>query len=136
MGRARVRMVWHDREVQRAVKRELQRRLPQVGEYFRGELVRAIRENSTRASGPSTPHDFPHVSTGRLSQSYFSDFDRSEMSVTVGSPLKYALYLEEGTRKMEPRPHLQPMFYRLLRQMKRMLTRPMKGMSFGLLKRR
>lgn len=59
-----------------------------------------------RASAPGQP---PAVDTGRLRQSYTlqSGEDRRGPFVDIGTNIAYAPWLEFGTRKLAPRPHLR-----------------------------
>lgn len=68
---------------------------------------------STRTYRASRPNEPPATATGRLRSSYrFTVRDEGDKKIgEVGSPLDYALYLEKGTRRMAPRPHLVPAFY-------------------------
>ena len=55
----------------------------------------------------SSPFNPPHLRTGQLQES-LDILDYDEFSITVGSELDYSFYLEHGTEKMQPRPHLIP----------------------------
>ena len=46
--------------------------------------------------------------TGNLIGSYTYVTDKKEKSVTIGSNVHYAPYLELGTSKQKPQPHLKP----------------------------
>lgn len=106
MGRAKVTIRWHDKQYQGELRQELGRRVQAAGEMLRGKIVENI-SLSTRTHGPSSPHTPPHADLGKLRQSIFSDYDSASLTAIVGSPLKYARYLEEGTSKMEARPYLR-----------------------------
>lgn len=56
---------------------------------------------------PSKPGEFPHLDSGDLRRSIFFQINRSLQTVRVGSNLKYAKYLEEGTKRMAQRPFLE-----------------------------
>lgn len=79
------------------------------GEYFlkRGsKIYHWTRETEHRASAPGDP---PASDTGSLLSSISHQMGVDEMVyATVGSPLKYALYLELGTRFLQPRKFLTP----------------------------
>lgn len=68
---------------------------------------------STRTYRASNPFEPPASPTGRLRSSYrFRTYETPrELVGEVGSPLDYAEYLERGTRRMAPRPHLLPAYY-------------------------
>jgi HK97 gp10 family phage protein len=63
-----------------------------------------------QASAPGLP---PATDLGRLTNSYYlvairSSKARQRIEIEVGSNLEYSVYLELGTRKMKPRPHVRP----------------------------
>lgn len=85
------------------VTNEVRRRLSQPGKgrtYRRGQVLH-------RASRPGSP---PAVDTGRLRASYTWRVgeDAQGPYVEIGTNVLYAPFLEFGTRKMAPRPHLRP----------------------------
>lgn len=65
-----------------------------------------------RAHIPSPPGGPPNADTGRLSTSYTTDTTsgRDNVRSRVVAGVVYAYWLEFGTRKMLPRPHLVPRF--------------------------
>ena len=100
---------WHDKQVQAAALETMRKRLPVVGEY----LASTIRENvseSTRASGPSLPGQFPHADEGNFRKSVGWEMVGSGDAVRVGSASRVGYFLEVGTRKMAPRPWLRRTF--------------------------
>jgi len=105
MGRANVRIRWHDKAYQAELRQELGRRVQAAGEMLRGKIVENL-SISTRSHGPSEAGESPHADTGKLRQSIFSDYDSASLTAIVGSPLKYAAYLQDGTSKMAARPFL------------------------------
>lgn len=68
--------------------------------YRRGSVVHV-------ASAPGTA---PAVDTGRLRSSITHEIGRDPRGLVarVGTNVRYAVYLELGTRKMRPRPFLRP----------------------------
>lgn len=55
----------------------------------------------------SAPGEFPANRTGNLAKS--SDYvTRGHTELEVGESAEYARYLEDGTSRMDPRPHLEP----------------------------
>jgi hypothetical protein len=73
----------------------------------------------------SRPGEAPATATGRLRSSYrFRTFNNGNQLVgEVGSPLDYSVYLEYGTRRMAPRPHLLPGYYSRETNIKDILSR-------------
>ena len=72
-----------------------------------------VRYNPYRVHIASAPGDPPATDLGRLTNSYKVLSIRQNkttgiVEIEVGSHLKYATYLEFGTRRMAPRPHLRP----------------------------
>jgi HK97 gp10 family phage protein len=68
----------------------------------------AIRYGPKRVVTVSPPGSPPNSDTGRLAQSVKFEFDDNGKSGFVGSNLKYAAYLEFGTKEMSARPWLAP----------------------------
>jgi hypothetical protein len=120
---------WYDKDVQAKVKRELLKRLPGAGEMLRSQIVRNVSAGFTRSEGPSAPGEFPHKDTGRLASSFFSEVQSDRMVCVVGSPLKYAFYLETGTEHMEARPHIRRTFLEIEGRLAAYLTRSIGGSS-------
>lgn len=71
------------------------------------------------ASAPGQP---PAPRTGRLANS-FTDAPVTPTRILVGSPLRYARYLEIGTRHMAPRPHFKATFTANRRRLQSILSR-------------
>lgn len=93
-----------------------------VGERY-GREYRIPGSNRTyRASRPGEP---PATATGRLRSSYRFRVTGGGTHLVgeVGSPLDYAVYLENGTRRMAPRPHLLPAYYSRESRIKEILSR-------------
>jgi len=88
---------WSGDELLKGAREEIINKLRLAVEYVRGRAVKNVSVSS-RSSGPSRPGEFPHADTGRLRNSIFGDVDEKELSGTVGTNLKYGLYLEYGTR--------------------------------------
>lgn len=87
-----------------------------------GRLYRVPGTNRTyRASKPFEP---PAVRLGHLRNSYQYKVMGSgwEMKGFVGSELEYAHYLEYGTYKMQPRPHLIPAFRNMKPRIERLMN--------------
>ena len=81
---------------------------------------------------PSEPGETPAIQTGTLRRSIIADIlkDGGEYIGLVGpmatvgrQSLKYAKWLELGTRKMKPRPYLRPAVEKLKRKIYNILAR-------------
>lgn len=48
------------------------------------------------------------VDTGRLRNSITNEVDVSDKSVTIGSAVEYAPFVEQGTSKQKAKPYLRP----------------------------
>lgn len=67
------------------------------------------RSNPTRTVTVSKPGDPPNTDRGGLIQSIQFEVDKSTLDASVGSNLKYAAWLEFGTKRMKKkRPWLAP----------------------------
>lgn len=86
------RIDWRGDRLAKAASEAFLGRLYRVAEELRQKVVDNISGPS-----PSAPGDFPGTDTGNLKRSIFAEVDEAGFSVVVGSPLKYALYLEYGT---------------------------------------
>ena len=71
-------------------------RLRLICEAVKVQTQRNISKSS-EAFGPSAVGDFPHAASGYLRNSIFWSANRQKMTGTVGTPLLYGLWLEEGT---------------------------------------
>ena len=87
-----------------------------------GETYRSSKGGQRRTlHARSEPGETPAVQTGTLRRSIQVDFGESFLgpyanvgpgTVAGGDALKYAKFLEFGTRKMAPRPYMVPALYR------------------------
>lgn len=68
-------------------------------------------------------HAFVGSDTKKLQQENAKRRGISAAKTGVGSDLDYGFYLEEGTSKMEPRPHLRPAVKRMRRKILERLRR-------------
>lgn len=71
------------------------------------------------ASAPGEP---PAPRTGNLARSY-QKVPLTRYRMLVGSPMKYARYLELGTSRMRPRPHFEQTFTEERRRIEALLSR-------------
>ena len=87
-------------EMRNTIILEMQRGTKTGEKYKRGKHLH-------QASGPG---EYPAVDRGELLTSIFYDVDESKMEVELGNLVgaPYGGFLEEGTKKMEPRKWLEP----------------------------
>lgn len=88
---------WSGDELVKGAREEIINKLRLATEYVRGRAAKNVSVSS-RSSGPSQPGEYPHADTGRLRNSIFADVDENALEGTVGTNLKYGLWLEYGTR--------------------------------------
>lgn len=94
---------WEGDKASRKVFAKLAANLDEAGE----ELETLVKADIGIAGPPrSSPGNPPHIDTGALIESYDHVTDRSALVTTVGSTVDHAVYLETGTDRMAPRPHL------------------------------
>ncbi len=109
MAAGRVTVNWFGAKVAASVSRGMTARLAVAGSLLRDEIKVRISLPVVKVKGRvvlrSKPGEFPRLETGHLRRSIFSIME-DDHTVAVGSPLDYALYLELGTSRMEPRPYL------------------------------
>ena len=93
-------IVWRGQKFKSKIEREVYVRLNTVGAFMRGEIVKKLRQGSSRSQGPSSPGTPPHRDSGRLSQSirYVVKRDRKSPSVQIGTDVIYGRILELGGR--------------------------------------
>lgn len=84
-----------------------------IAKVSRGKKV--TRYKPKRDHVVSKPKGPPNTDRGRLVGSIRWQIDRVAGILQVGSPLKYALYLELGTKRMTERPWLEPAKKKALR---------------------
>ncbi len=72
----------------------------------------------------SRPGEPPRKQYGRLRASY--TWERDGLASRVGTAYRIARILEEGSRKMAPRPHLRPAFRNTLPRINALWARPMR----------
>jgi hypothetical protein len=89
-------LTWSGKELEIGMRKQLVLKLKLIGTHLEGKVKQNVSA-STRSNGPSKPGEFPHADTGLLRNSIFYNVDDKQLSVTVGTNLKYGLYLEYGT---------------------------------------
>jgi len=126
---------WEKGVVTRAtihVENELKKKVSDSGSgrtYRQGEFIARsggvgiVRELPTHtASKPGQP---PALDTGTLRRSITRDIrsERGGYAGYTGTPLKYGLWLERGTSRMQPRPWLKPTFTEQQDEVARIMSR-------------
>jgi hypothetical protein len=105
----------------RAVEKEAKKKVQLIGLAARKKLLEEVlvgsRNGATyrvpktqRTYKASLPGQAPASRLGDLRRSYALSkvSDGPNFTIKLGSPLDYALFLEEGTKQIKPRPHLKP----------------------------
>ena len=80
---------------------------PQVTEFLEDRLTGALRD-AAEAIEINAATECP-VDTGRLQASITNEVEGKE--ARIGTDVSYAIYVELGTRKMNPQPYLRPALY-------------------------
>lgn len=119
-----IKMEWHGDELAKLVEDEMTKRLAAAAEVVRAEAVRSIKTPYPPASTPGEP---PHSRSGAsgLFGSVFYRVDKALRRAVIGTPLKYGLYLELGTKRMAARPWLRPALMKAMPRIKAILTKPL-----------
>ncbi len=111
---------WYGPQVARRIEAAAFRGLRKAAAHARRRIVQRISLSASVGRGavsptpggrpprryqPSRPGEPPRARTGKLRQSIFDSADRGAMAATVGTKLKYGVYLERGTGPslIEPR---------------------------------
>jgi len=105
------------------VQREMGRNLKAGGVAYLAALKAAISTQGHKGYH-SPPYNEPFRQTGDLQNSYTMFYDRKAYFWQVGSDLIYSRYLEYGTSKMAPRPHIRPTFFGNISIFIQILCRP------------
>jgi hypothetical protein len=111
---ARMRTIWHGPKLVSLTRQAEADRLDHCGRFLRDDIRLSIstvgyakvgrkRVINTAHSAPGQP---PFEQLGTLIASYGYQTDRRALVTRVGSGRAVARYLEKGTRRMKPRPHL------------------------------
>lgn len=105
MAQSGVKITWHGRELSQLIRNTMGDRLQVAADELAGEIHNRI----TQAQSPPTsaPGAYPHMDTGALAAGLYTEVDRSNLSALVANREDHALYLELGTSRMAPRPHMR-----------------------------
>src|SRR5690606_4313565 len=119
---ARDNIKWHSKQLDGELRAEMLRRLRICGEAAASHA----RRNLSAAMPPAgLPGEFPHARTGTLRQAVTYEVDERRMTVRIGAPVEYALFLELGTEKMQPRPFLRKTLIEMRPFFRRVLLAPL-----------
>lgn len=119
-------------QIQKQLHAELEKRLKTCGEIVTADCTRILGisghgkgSKGKRNNSASAPGQPPHADTANLKRSIRWEFSSSpgEMIVRIGSPVKYGLFLELGTRRMAARPWLRPSFLRMMPRIRAILNK-------------
>lgn len=98
------------------IKTGIMKEFAKAGLKMRNDMIREMKQSppsgkvyGKRKHTASLPGNPPRIDTGRLVQSLFVDVRDEEVEVgsNIESPL-YPIFLERGTRRMLPRPWVEP----------------------------
>ena len=131
----KVKVVWNGPKVFSDIEDTMVNRLDLALMTLKNEARRVISRVQTvvgvgvrkRGTDPSTPNTPPKRVRGFLHSSIFSDIDRQRIRGRVGTPLKYGLFLEIGTRNIAPRPWMSVAMKNKRQRIKSIFTRKIKG---------
>ena len=109
----------YTKEITQSIKDTASKRMYEAVNEVRNQVNVTLSGNRTgrtykvpgtnRTYTASSPGEPPAQATGRLRQSVFTRVEGMGNQVTgrVGTELPYGLWLDEGTKKMKPRPWLE-----------------------------
>ena len=110
---------WHGERFKKEMRSLVDRNLDKAATFLVGRVKKSFGSAAAVAGGTtkghrrrsrSKPGDPPHVDTGHLRRSitYRSGMSKETRDVGSFGEVKYARFLELGTRTMAPRPYLRP----------------------------
>ena len=125
---SKVQIKWFGGKATRRIERIMWDRLDQSAELVKSQVMRNLLAKPTWPAGrnippykPSKPGEIPHVDRTRLSKTIF--WDRPSKFVRrIGTPLKYGLFLQVGTRTIKARPYLDVTLRQNMARIKAILT--------------
>jgi len=127
---------WKGEEIKKKIELDLLDKLDLAGFLILKNAQKIVGRDQPRGktkSGtrtglrPSLAGTPPKRVTATLQKSIFWDLDRSAKKGRVGSPLKYAKFLELGTRKMARRPWLSKADTASRGRIRRIFKKELKG---------
>lgn len=104
---------WDDSDLRRELGKKFKSGMNKAALFCERKAKQLVSRGNKTGDDPSDPGEPPKTVTGRLRSSishevFYSPNDPLGVKGYVGSNVEYALYLELGTEKMEPRPFLRP----------------------------
>jgi hypothetical protein len=130
MAEIRITVKDHTPELMQKLEAAIGRFVRKGAGYVKGQLVTKIAAaKSGRRYGShiaSAPGEAPASDSGNLIGSITEIFP-STLEAKIGTPVEYALYLEEGTSRMEPRPLWDVTAKESLPTLERMLKAEIRG---------
>lgn len=124
-------------KVKKEINNALVRKIERATIHLQGEVKKTLSgqrsgkhyrvPNTSKVYQASKAGEAPAVRTGDLRNSYKYKLRRTNVEVlgAVGSDLKKAVYLENGTSKMEPRPHFLVTYEKQRKAIKNILSERM-----------
>ena len=93
-------VTWHGDSFLKNLERNILVRLRRAGVFLERDIKRSLSTSSRPIpDNRSKPGGTPHADTGGLRKSIFWDINKRKLLVIVGTPLKYGLWLEIGTKR-------------------------------------
>lgn len=121
------RIEWHGHDVTRRIEGVLESRLNKAAGELRQETIGNISEPGVTAGRRrSRPDEFPRVDRGALKRSVFSDTSE-ELTRRILTDRKHGLWLETGTRTLQPRPFLTKTLRAMRRRIVEIVTAPLEA---------
>lgn len=122
-------MKWFGGAIQKQIRVEMRGRLTAAGEIYSGHAKQQIARRTNRdGKRPSAPGEFPKQQKGWLHPRIVFEIDATGLSGRWGTNVPYGRFLEEGTRFMRRRPWMSVTNRRMQSRVRRIMTRPMRGL--------
>lgn len=108
---------WDDKSIVSRLNKSIMTAIVRGTESVRNEAIRLVQQPPKTGRiykrrgvqhQASAPGEAPASDTGRLVNSITTSYDAENLSGKVNASTEYAVYLEYGTQKIEPRPFMRP----------------------------
>lgn len=131
----KIKLVWNGPKVFSEIEDTMLNRLDLALQTLKNEARKLISRNQPvvgtgtrkRGTDPSKPNTPPKRVRGFLHSSIFHEIDRKKIKGRVGTPLKYGLFQEVGTRNIAARPWMSVAMKNKRPRIKSILTKEIKG---------